>query len=78
VSVDFVISFFNYCNRQICRECIVPMRNQEILLKNLYYVGIISFIVFGISVVWQDGHDADDAKKSTADMTAFVSSTLHS
>jgi len=73
-----VIYFFNYCNRQICRECIVPMRNQEILLKNLYYVGIISFIVFGISVVWQDGHDADDAKKSTADMTAFVSSTLHS
>jgi len=54
------------------------MRNQEILVKSLYYVGIISFIAIGISAVWQDGHDADDAKKSTADMTAFVSSTLHS
>jgi hypothetical protein len=61
--LSILADFFPYfiVTLRFGKNSIVAMRNYHILVR--------------FFTVWQDGHDADDAKKSTADMTAFVSSS---
>jgi len=39
----------------------------------IFTVSLSFFLQFFFSFCWQDGHDSEDTKQSTADMTAFVS-----